>query len=422
MKFRNPFKRKNQPTATPINSNYQTWSSPQTLTELLASGTVSRGTQNVAIELLAGRVSTLKYQLIDTSVKGDDNIVTESPLLDLLENPHPLMTGEEMLDLVSQQIDMYGVSYIEMVPDNGFVYQLNVLQFDRIQVNKNLSTGDAVSYTYTEPGGIIRRQIDSALVIVIRKTDPTSIKDGLPTLKTIIDYINQEQASNSFSLNTFKRGVYPCGLFTTFGAKTGGDANINNSTLGEKQIESIRQSIANFEGTDNAGRSLLLDGLDYKPMSPDPQKMQMVESKKFSRDQILINTKTPPIVVGSADVSQWSTATIAERIYYINAIKPRIKLIIGAFNRFLVPMFMSEVREDQVVMKQILKLGFVDETPGNDEFQIRKATQAVSMGVITVNEARAELGYPPIKDPWADKLENPTATQPETETETEPEE
>ena len=136
-----------------------------------------------------------------------------------------------------------------------------------------------------------------------------------------------------------------------------------------------------YQWANNAHKLAILDNwLKYSNMSPSQKEMDFVESRRFTRDEILAIFKVPKSIIWISDDVNRASALVAENTYYKICIKPFAKQIAQTLTKEL---FNNEV-----------KFEFINIVPKDNE----KLLLDLNNGAITINEYRQEIWFAPIKN------------------------
>ena len=159
--------------------------------------------------------------------------------------------------------------------------------------------------------------------------------------------------------------------------------------------ESQRQQLLSdldlrFSGTNNAGRTMLLEGdFDWKEMGLSPKDMDFLQMKNMTARDIALVFGVPSQLVGVPDSQTYNNVSEARLALYEDTIIPLLKRVENDLNEWLAPNYSENIN---------IKYD-IDAIPAMAER--RKKTYdnvavAVREGIISRNEARERLGYEPI--------------------------
>lgn len=147
-------------------------------------------------------------------------------------------------------------------------------------------------------------------------------------------------------------------------------------------------------GSIRQGRPMLLDnGLSWQQISIKPQDAQMLESRKFSGEQICRIFGVPPGMVGFGDkASNWGTGKEVDVLGFQKfTLRKRLKRIEQAVLKQLVPL--AERRAQGIA----IEFNFEGLLRGDTASRYEAYEKAIRMGIATRNECRALENLPPIE-------------------------
>jgi SPP1 gp7 family putative phage head morphogenesis protein len=197
-----------------------------------------------------------------------------------------------------------------------------------------------------------------------------------------------EIESDVLSLKTYKKfnqqGAIPSGILTS-------DTSLSLSDLDRIKVEIEKK----YTGVENFFKPLILgNGLKWQPISFDLEKLKFIESRKFTRDQILALFKVPKAVLFADDVNR-ANSEAAKYWFIENTIKPYIDFIVDKLQFDLI----------EKVFKSDLKLEYENPVPEDKYFQLEEEATLVNK-VFTINEIRKKRGLDPIEGGDAIYLDN----------------
>ena len=147
----------------------------------------------------------------------------------------------------------------------------------------------------------------------------------------------------------------------------------------ERLREEFQQKY-NTRNTDNTVSVLPFDA-KIQLLKETNREMDFIESRKFLRDACIQNFAIPPEILGIIENSNRSTIESAYYLYSKSVLTPRLKLTQDVYNSQLVSEFDSNIK---MVYKNII--------PSDDEFILKRSTEGLTKGAITVNEWRHDNG------------------------------
>lgn len=195
--------------------------------------------------------------------------------------PNPEMTAIGFRESLLFQAIPYGNAYAEIVRDvGGRVIQLWPLRTDRVQP-KRAENGELV-YEFTHSDGQIDR-LASAQILHIRGPGLFGLM-GENIIARAAKTIGLAAAQERFSASFFGQGAQMSGVLEYQGK------------LGDEQYKRLKESWnEKAKGPENAHKPIILEGgMKFTALSVDPQKSQLVETRKFSVEDICRWFGVPP--------------------------------------------------------------------------------------------------------------------------------
>lgn len=199
---------------------------------------------------------------------------------------------------------------------------------------------------------------------------------ALPLMNSILKEIEIANGSSVHNASLLKNGVTLSGIFKL-------------ATSDKKAIEEFRQQVSTyFSGNSNAGKYIAAhaDNIDFKPINATNKDMQILELKGDSEDAVYrkYNIPQPLYKTGAQTYDNYSTAKVS---LYDDAVFP---LVDDIFDKL----------EEIFKRRKMLDASFNLSYSQNDisALQLRTASwlkELSSVGVLTDNEIRTELGYDP---------------------------
>jgi SPP1 gp7 family putative phage head morphogenesis protein len=122
--------------------------------------------------------------------------------------------------------------------------------------------------------------------------------------------------------------------------------------------------------------------------------MEFLELRRFTRSEIAAAFGVPLSKLGISEEVNRATAYVNDYTFAKNTITPKLVMLRDAINRFLANYVDENVYYD-----------FDSIIPEDEEFEVQKYVNFVKEGILTINEVRAELGFPEV--PWGDTPFNP---------------
>lgn len=333
------------------------------------------------VGLIAGTIASLPLMIYRTE-NGIRKVDKDHPLYFVLhDSPNYEQTAVDFWEVMAANIELHGNAYALIERrTGGIITSLNLIRPDRMTVRR-LSNGD-LQYSWTDNGKSYEKR--SADVLHIRGPLGDGIS-GTSTLSICRSVFSGAIAAEDAAASMFRNGVNPSGVLSTK----------PETQLDQQQRRDLEQLLQErYVGSIRQGRPMLLDnGLSWTQLSIDPQDAQMLESRKFSGEEICRIFGVPPAMAAFGDkASNWGTGKETEILGFQKfTLRKRMKRMEQAVLKQLVPL--SERRAQGTVIEFNLE-GLLR---GDTASRYEAYEKAINMGLRTRNECRALENLPPIE-------------------------
>ena len=243
------------------------------------------------VRVLSESIASLPLHVYKRGENGNQEKAEDHPLFFLLhDEPNPEMSSYTLRETLMAHLLLYGNAYAQILRNGrGEVVALYPLMPNRMSVERDEKTG-RLFYCYTrydaEPPTMEQNTVilDAADVLHV----PGLSFDGLVGMSPIAacrNAVGAGLAADEYSSKYYANGAAPMGILET-------------PTL-IKNPELLRQSWNEaFGGSRNAGKVAVLEqGTTFKPISLSPQDSQLLETRKFSVEEICRIFRVPPHMV-----------------------------------------------------------------------------------------------------------------------------
>jgi HK97 family phage portal protein len=343
-----------------------------------------------AVNAIASEVANIQLRLYQVS--GEDHEEQdEHPLLDLLDNPNPLMTGIELKYTIIAHLELTGNVYgfldgvsNDKTPPRA-IHLLNPGRV-RVKLNKSSFPYTISHYEYTFDGKVY--SFKPYQILHIKYPDPSDPFVGIGVPQTIPTWIDADNYAMEYNRKFFINGAN-IGMY------------LQTETNVEGQIDRIKQGFRDaYSGVENAHKiPALPKGVKLEHSGVTQRDMDFAKLTDATRDRILAGFRVSKTILGTAESdTNRATAETADYVFSKRTIKPKMLLVISYLNEFLVPRYGDD-----------LYLTFIDPTPEDKAARMDEMSKAAGqMPVMTQNEARQTyLGLGPVDG--GDQLMVPTS-------------
>jgi HK97 family phage portal protein len=345
------------------------------------------------IAKLTARLSLVTWDISDPEAKTQDR---DSDYSKLLRRPCAYMDTFSFWVWWATTYEIYGEVYaLKIRDDDGQVRSLAPMHPTRTMIERD-KDGEELFKFYMGSGdttGIL--EVGRSEVILMRRYNPDTPMRGLSQLESLTRTIQNEDAVRTSVSATWQRGSQPLTALKV-------TSNITQDKMDKFQAK-IEQRHA---GPSKSGGLLLLpQGIEPVELQIDPQKMQLIESLKLTREEVLIRIDFPPPAAHILDHATFANITEQMRSMYRDSMAPRLEAIESVLEFDLRPEFFAD---DQ----RLAKFDLDEVLRGDFEVRAQATTNMVQNGIASPNEARVMFGMARSTEPEADKLYANQALQP----------
>lgn len=332
-------------------------------------------------------VSTLPLDLYEKQADGS-RVKIENDLSDMVKiSPNSLQTGVEFWEGLEAKKLLSGNAYSEKL----FVGQ-SLVGLRPLHNVTPVKTSRGFKYRITENG----RQYELAAEKVLHMRGfGAGDGMGLSAVSYGANSMGMALAADETAGAVFANGLMASGILKT------------ENTLTEEQRTKLREMLTTYTGSKKAGKVMALEGgLEFQQLQFNPEDIQMLETRRFSVEDVCRWFGTPPIVIGHASEGQTMWGSGVESImlsWLTTGINPLLCRNEARFNRDLIPIekrrrwYFEYNREAMLQMDSVAK----------GEFLSKMRTS----GIMSADEARTKINLPK-RGGAADQLIAQTALAP----------
>ena len=326
------------------------------------------------VRLLSESISTLPLKIYVRQPDGSRKAATDHPAYSVLcRRPNSEMTPSRFMLMVVASICLRGNAFIEKkFIANRLVSLVPLLPQN--MVVKRLDSG-ALEYTYTEKG--LQRVIPIKNIMHIRGFGLDGVCGMMP-MKAGRDVIGSAMAVEESAAKIFEQGLQSSGFLTA------------EQALNDEQRERLREYMAKFPGSKNAGKIMVLEGgLKYQGVTMNPEDAQMLESRAFSIEEICRWFRVPPFMVGhTTKQSSWASSLEGMNLQFLtHTLRPLLVNIEQEIGRCLLD------SDDEVFAEFSVEGLLRADSAGRAAYY----TSALQNGWMSRNDVRRLENMPPIE-------------------------
>lgn len=355
------------------------------------------------VNLLAGTIASLPLMVYRTDRDGKRTVANDHPLYRVLhDSPNAYQTALDFWEFICACLELQGNGFSEIERGNdGRVIALDVpVPPEMVQVRRE---GGSLQYVINQDGR--SRTLPQERVLHIRGFGGSPL-GGLSTLSFGRQAFGLARSINVAALRTFRNGI-----------RTSGVMSSDKTFSLEQRAAAERLLQEKYTGAMNAGTPMLLDnGLKWQAVSINPEDAQMLESRRFSVEEICRIFGVPPHMVGHTENStSWGTGLEEQTLAFQKfTLRRRLKRIEMALAKQLLT---PRDRADGIVIEFNLEGLLRGDSKARAAFYQAALGDTQKPGWMVRNEVRNLENLEPI-DGWDDPI--PLISQRETLTVADP--
>ncbi|HYW25766.1 MAG TPA: phage portal protein [Terriglobales bacterium] len=355
-----------------------------------AALSIRSGSGNSAVfaclQAIATAVAEPELEVYDVS--GGDRIeVEDSPLGALLASPNPIYTLDTLLAYASVCLHVDGNAYWRKLRSaGGNVVALWPISPSRVQVFTEQGSTDFISYYryWLSPGG--QEQIPPADMVHFRLgLNDVDHRVGVSPLRQLLREVSSDEQATRYA-DRLLANLAINGLTLSFDKEA--------PPITQDQADELKARISGAYGGDNVGGAAVLSpGAQLTALGFSPEQMDMKTLHRVPEERISAVLGVPAIVAGlgaGLDHATYSNVAQAREAFTEMKLIPLWRALAAQITLQLVPDFDSSGRLVVDFDTSEVRALSVDQ----DALAVRLKT-LVETGIISVDEARAELGLEP---------------------------
>lgn len=270
-------------------------------------------------------------RLVATAVAGAPVTSDKAAVLALIAGQ---ANGASLLETAAMHLLLHGNAFIQMVSDGSdqpAVVDLFALRPDRVSIDLD-NRGWPVAYAY-RAGGEVQRlpAVDASgrpCVVHIRQPNPIDDHYGQSCLSAAAQAVAIHNSACRWNHALLDNAARPSGALVH-------DPRDGTAGLSTAQFERLRDELAaQFQGSGNAGRPLLLEGgLKWQSMSLSPAEMDFQALKDSAARDIAMAFGVPPMLIGLTGDATYANYREASKAFWRQTVLPMLGAILAPLNQ-----------------------------------------------------------------------------------------
>lgn len=290
------------------------------------------------------------------------------------------LTKFNVFKKIVEDVILKGNAYLYINRDEaGHPKSLTYLRPSQVAIQYNELTQD-LYYLVTSSNKVTKKKIlDKDMCHFVMHSN-----DGVNGL-SIISYATRTIDSANATEQSAKQ-------FFDGGCSINGIIRLKNPLVSDKQRNEIRQNWSQIHGGDNCSGVCVLSGVeDFTPITSDPNKSQMLETRRFNITEVARWFNINPILLGDLSHTSYNDIEAANIEFVQHTLLPWIEMLQNELTRKLIVNKKRYIDLDENVLLKSNKTNMAN-----------YCKTLVTGGIMTANEARAQLGLNPMDG--ADRL------------------
>ena len=335
-------------------------------------GALNLSTFYRGVQLISTSISQLPIYTKKINGKGTSNILKNHPTNLLWDNPSSLVDRVTMIRSVVQNVILKGNAYVYIErAEDGTPLSLRYLPSSDVTINY-VKERNFLCYncSYIRNG----KNISPADMLHFKLFSFDGIQ-GVSLLKYSTQSVDTANATNQHAKEFFESGTNKAsGILTV------------NSQLSEKQRLQILNTWNTTYASGKAGLAVLQGNMSYQPISVNADEAQMLESREFNQADVAQWLNLNPAQLGLKGYQTYTNFEDSQSELLQRTLLPYINMIENELTRKLI----VNEKNVKIVLDTVCYLR------PNKKAQSEYYVALVSGGILSINEARSELGYPAI--------------------------
>lgn len=322
----------------------------------------------------AKAISSVPLVVKEKVDSGEDQIIENHPLQQLLEKPNPYYSQQTLKEFWQISRLLSGNSYFHLAEMNqkGQPEELYYLRPDRIKIDSDKSEYIG-NYEYRVNGK--KYDLDPEEVLHFKLIDPTNDYYGMSPIQAGAHTIDINNSIQSWNKVFFDNAARPDGAF------------VSDSRLDESEYDRAKEMInSRYTGTSNAHKPLLLEGgVDWKEIGKTHKDLDFPELKRWSVIDICVLFEVDPIFVGLPEASSYNNKAEAKKSFWEDTILHDLEDLVQKLNSKLTLRYGDDIYIEA-------DLSGIEALKENENDRIERLNSKVKANYITLNEARIADG------------------------------
>ena len=321
---------------------------------------------------------SLGYSPLSPNARASGEPVgADHPLQRLLDAPNPFWTRGDLWRATETHLSLWGAAFWALERDeHGSIREIWPLRPDRMRI-----IPDANSYikgfVFVGDGSQLAPYIPEDIVWM-RYFNPLDEYAGLSPIAPL--RLSADMGLDALRANRklLQNDSAPGLIIETDGDPT--DAEVHAF---------FQRWESRYQGVEKLRRPALLGaGMKATNLGFSPRDMEYIESLRWSLEDIARVFGVPKMMIGDMEHTTYSNFSAARRLFWEDTVSAQLALYQDALQRYLLPHF------GDPALRVEFDLSGVEALKESEASKAKRRRLYVQAGIMTVNEARREIGLP----------------------------
>ncbi|MEQ1687006.1 MAG: phage portal protein [Sphingopyxis sp.] len=292
--------------------------------------------------------------------------------------------GQVLFESVASQLMLHGNAYVQLLSGAGELpSELYALRPERVSVEID-AQGWPAAFAYRVGGQAQRLEACDALgrtsIVHIHTAHPLDDHYGLGCLSAAAQAVAIHNSAGVWNQALLDNAARPSGALVY-------EPQDKGTALSDTQFERLKAEMeAQFQGSINAGRPMLLDGgLKWQAISMTPAEMDFLKLKDSAARDIAMAFGVPPMLIGIPGDATYANYREASKALWRQTVLPMLGTILASLEQGLATWSGAGSELGRMTVA-------LDHVPALSEDRERLWNQVSAADFLTPEEKRAMLG------------------------------
>ena len=332
---------------------------------------------HAAVRVLGEAVSRPRLEVwrLGSGDDGRERVGPDHRLQRLLDRPSASWDTGSLLREIEGSLALWGSAYVALRHDDGLVDELVPLHSGSVRV---VVEGGRKVAGFVHDDGEIREAFLPDEVLWFRRYNPNSWFGGFSSL--VPAHVGVEMGDEALRYNRrfYLNSAMPSDVVIT---DESGSSDEMERVLEEWESRVYEPWLAHRP-------FVLYGGIDIKRLGSSQSDMEFIAALEWSVEEVSRAFGVPKVFLSEYDDATLSNISVMEQFLWRNTVIPELRLLEDGFNRGLVAG--DELGGERLEIK--FDLSDIEAVQESQSEKAERLGSLVESGIMTVEEARAELG------------------------------